>query len=74
MTAVARIEGFLLPQWIAAQGTLARLRAMRRVGRLIADGTLASEVGTIYPMGDFAAALRASVASARGGKVLLGFA
>lgn len=74
MTPAARLEGFLLPQWIAAQGPLARLRAMRRVGRLIAEGTLASDVGTIYPMSDFAAALRASVASARGGKVLLDFA
>jgi NADPH:quinone reductase len=73
MSPAARIEGFLLPQWIAGQGTVSRLRALRRVGRLIAAGTLASDAGTVYPMADFAAALRESMEPARGGKVLLSF-
>ena len=74
MLAAARVEGFLLPQWIAGRGLATRLHAARKVGKLIAEGTLASEVGTIYPMAEYAAALRESVKPARGGKVLLRFA
>ena len=50
MSPAARIEGFLLPQWIAGQSLLGRLRATRRFGRLIADGILSSEVGQTYPL------------------------
>lgn len=73
MSPAARIEGFLLPQWIAGQSMLGRMRAMRRVGRLIAEGTLSSEVGTIYPMADYAAALAEATRPARGGKAMLRF-
>jgi len=73
MLPAARIEGFMLPQWIAGRGLAARLHAARTVGKLIAEGTLASEVGAIYPMAEHAAALHESLRPARGGKVLLSF-
>lgn len=46
---------------------------MRRVGKLIADGTLSSEIDTAYPLESFRAALAASVKPGRGGKVMLRF-
>ncbi|MBK6288146.1 MAG: zinc-dependent alcohol dehydrogenase family protein [Pseudomonadales bacterium] len=73
MSPAARIEGFLLPQWIAGQSLLGRLRATRRVGRLIADGILSSEVGQTYPLEQFREALAQSTRPGRGGKVLLAF-
>lgn len=73
MTPAARLEGFLLPQWIAARSMFGRMQAMRAVGRLIADGTLASEVGTVFPLERFREALAESLRPARGGKVLLRF-
>jgi NADPH:quinone reductase-like Zn-dependent oxidoreductase len=73
MSPAARIEGFLLPQWIARQGMLGRLRAMRAVGRLIAEGVLGAEVGQVYAMDDYAAALAESVRPGRGGKAMLRF-
>jgi NADPH:quinone reductase len=73
MSPGACIEGFLLPQWIARQGMIGRLRAMRTVGRLIAAGVLASDVGQIYPMTEFHAALAESVRPGRGGKAMLRF-
>ena len=73
MSPAARIEGFLLPQWIAGQSLLGRLRATRQVGRLIAEGTLSSEVGRIYPLEQYLEALEQSTRPGRGGKVLLAF-
>jgi len=73
MTPCARIEGFILPQWIARQSLLGRLRAIRRVGRLIAAGTLSSEVGKVYPVEAYREALAESLRSARGGKAMLRF-
>jgi NADPH:quinone reductase len=74
MSPMARIEGFLLPQWIARQGMLGRIRAMRAVGRLIASGVLASDVGSVYPIEQYRAALAESQRAGRGGKALLSFA
>jgi NADPH:quinone reductase-like Zn-dependent oxidoreductase len=73
MAPAARIEGFMLPQWIARQSLLGRLRAMRAVGRLIAEGTLASEVGQVFAMADYREALAEAVRPGRGGKALLRF-
>ena len=73
MSPTACIEGFLLPQWIARQGLLGRLRAMRTVGRLIGAGVLASAVGQVYPITDYRAALAESVRPGRGGKAMLRF-
>ncbi|MBP8924481.1 MAG: zinc-dependent alcohol dehydrogenase family protein [Pseudomonadales bacterium] len=73
MSPAARIEGFLLPQWIVGQSLLGRLRATRQVGRLIAEGTLSSEVGRIYPLEQYLEALEQSTRPGRGGKVLLAF-
>lgn len=73
MAPAARIEGFMLPQWIARQSMPGRLRAMRAVGQRIADGTLASEVGRVFAMQDYREALAEAVRPGRGGKALLRF-
>jgi NADPH:quinone reductase-like Zn-dependent oxidoreductase len=73
MSPAARVEGFLLPQWIARQGLARRIRAMRLVGRLIASGVLASDVGRVFPIEDFRAALEEATRPGRGGKALLRF-
>jgi NADPH:quinone reductase-like Zn-dependent oxidoreductase len=71
MSPAARIEGFLLPQWIARQSMIGRLRAMRSVGQLIAAGVLSSDVGQVFAMEDFHAALAEAVRPGRGGKAML---
>jgi NADPH:quinone reductase-like Zn-dependent oxidoreductase len=73
MTPGARIEGFLLPQWIAGQSNIGRLIAVRSVGRLIAAGVLSSGVGQIYAMQDYRAALAEAQRPGRGGKAMLRF-
>jgi hypothetical protein len=72
MSPAARIEGFLLPQWIVGQSLLGRLRATRQVGRLIAEGTLSSRSGGSIRWSN-TEALEQSTRPGRGGKVLLAF-
>jgi len=74
MLAAARVEGFLLPQWIAGRGLATRLHAARTVGKLIAEGTLASEVGTIYSGKTTLGRCITRLYEPTGGKVLLRFA
>jgi len=45
-----------------------RIRAMRTVGRLIAEGVLASEPGRVFEPGDYLAALAEAERPGRGGK------
>ncbi len=68
-----RVDGFWLSDWINAQGLLAKMRLLRRVGRLLREGTLASPVGATYPLEQVREAVRAAEQPGRGGKVLLRF-
>jgi len=66
-----RIEGFWLANWARAQSILTMLRLFRQINRLLADGTLASEVAATYPMDKIKSAVQQADAPGKPGKVLL---
>lgn len=70
MMPLVRLEGFFLGNWLARQHPLKLLRILTAVRDLIAEGTLASEVGQRFALSDWRAALAAAEAPGRGGKVL----
>jgi len=71
MVGQKRVEGFWLSEWVRAQGKLTMLRLFRRIGRLVQDGVLTSEVGTTFALDDVRAAVRQAAQPGRQGKVLL---
>jgi NADPH:quinone reductase-like Zn-dependent oxidoreductase len=66
-----RVEGFWLSEWVRDQGVLTMLLLFRRIGRLMREGVLTTEVGNTYPLGDIQAAVRQADQPGRKGKVLL---
>ncbi len=66
-----RVEGFWLSEWVRDQGVLTMLLLFRRIGRLLREGVLSSEVGASFPLTDVRAAVRQAAAPGRQGKVLL---
>jgi NADPH:quinone reductase len=66
-----RVEGFWLSEWVRGQGVLRLLRLFRTIGRLMAEGTLTSEVGATFPLERVRDAVRQASAPGRRGKVLL---
>jgi NADPH:quinone reductase-like Zn-dependent oxidoreductase len=71
MTQGARVEGFWLSEWMSRQSLFARMRIVRRLGRLVGDGTLGTEIAATYPLTDFAAAVEAAQTPGRAGKVVM---
>jgi NADPH:quinone reductase-like Zn-dependent oxidoreductase len=71
MMPAARISGFLLPVWMAQQTPLKLLGMLRAVRRLTVEGMFHTEVGATYPLEQVHAAIEASLAPGRTGKVLL---
>ncbi len=71
ITGSKRVEGFWLADWVKAQRIPTLLRLFRRVGRLIADGTLRSDIAAEYPLDRVADAVRHATSGAKGGKVLV---
>jgi NADPH2:quinone reductase len=65
------VEGFWLSEWVREQGVLTMLLLFRRIGKLLREGTLTSEVGTSFPLAEVRAAVRQAAAPGRQGKVLL---
>jgi len=66
-----RVEGFWLSEWARGQGILTMLRLFRKIGRLMQEGTLTSEVGTTLPIERIQDAVRLANMPGRHGKVLL---
>jgi NADPH:quinone reductase-like Zn-dependent oxidoreductase len=66
-----RVEGFWLSEWMREAGTVAKLRLLRRVKRLLGDGVLGSEIGSTFPLDEVKAAVRQATTPGRLGKVLL---
>jgi NADPH:quinone reductase-like Zn-dependent oxidoreductase len=66
-----RVEGFWLSEWVRDRGVLTMLRLFRRIGRLMHEGVLTSEVGASFPLTEVRAAVRQAAAPGRQGKVLL---
>jgi NADPH:quinone reductase-like Zn-dependent oxidoreductase len=73
MVGQKRVEGFWLSEWVRDQGPLRLLGLFRRIGRLLRQGVLATEVGTSYPLDEVRAAVRQAATPGRQGKVLLRF-
>lgn len=71
MTPGATIEGFWLTNYLDGLGLLGKLRLIKKVGKLVSSGVLASDVGESFKLNDVRAAVEASEQKGRGGKVLL---
>ena len=71
MMPVARIEGFLLPNWMAQQSLLKLLGVLSAVKKLTVAGVFHTEVTERYPLEQAAAAVKAAVRPGRTGKVML---
>src|SRR5262249_55306537 len=52
------IEGFWLSEWSNKQNVLTMLGLFRRVGRLLREGVLTTEMGATFPMDQVQAAVR----------------
>jgi NADPH2:quinone reductase len=66
-----RVEGFWLSEWVRDQNMLTMLFLLKRLGKMIASGVLASESGTTFPLHAVREAVRQASAPGRKGKVLL---
>ena len=68
MTRQATVTGFWLGNFMQAQSLLFKLKLVRRLTRLILDGTLATQVGDTFRLDDIE---KAMATKARSGKTLL---
>ena len=66
-----KVEGFWLTDWVRAQNPLAMLALFRRIGQLLKQGVLTSDIAATYSMDQIAEAVRHVEQSGRTGKVLL---
>jgi NADPH:quinone reductase len=71
LTVGATLRGFWLGQWMKGQSLLGKLRIVRNVSRLVADGTLATVPGPQFLLAQIAEAVTAAEQTNRAGKVLL---
>ncbi|MDQ1346526.1 MAG: hypothetical protein QG586_2067, partial [Pseudomonadota bacterium] len=71
MMPAAQVSGFLLPVWMAQQSPLKLLGMLRAVRRLTVEGLFRTEVRETYPLEQVQAAIAASLAPGRTGKVML---
>jgi NADPH:quinone reductase-like Zn-dependent oxidoreductase len=69
MTPGASLEGFWLGNFMEKQPLLKKLSLVRTITKLILDGTLASEIGSVFPLNEIEKAIRAAETSS--GKTLL---
>jgi NADPH:quinone reductase-like Zn-dependent oxidoreductase len=66
-----RIEGFWLSEYVKSKGPLHMLGLFRRIGKLVGEGVLNSEVGATFPLDQVRAAVQQAATPGRNGKVLL---
>jgi NADPH:quinone reductase-like Zn-dependent oxidoreductase len=66
-----RVEGFWLSEWARDQGVVTMLVLFRRIGRLLREEVLTSEVGSTFRLEEIRAAVRQAAQPGRQGKVLL---
>ncbi len=70
MMPAARWDGFFLPAWLSLQPPLRLLGILRNVRRRVTSGVLTSEVGRVFELEDWGAALAAAQDIGRSGKVM----
>jgi NADPH:quinone reductase-like Zn-dependent oxidoreductase len=71
MVGQKRIEGFWLSEWVKGRNALKMLQLFRRVGRLMSQGILTSEIGATFSLEDIKPAVEQAAKPGRDGKVLL---
>jgi NADPH2:quinone reductase len=71
ISAAVTVEGFWLGHWAKGQSIPRLLGLFRQVRRMIAEGTLHSDIAATYPLDRVADAVRHATAAGKGGKVLL---
>lgn len=67
----ASVEGFWLGHYMLGLDVVSKIAMMRKVGKLIRKGILASQVGNTYSLDQIADAVDDSEKTGRGGKTLL---
>jgi NADPH2:quinone reductase len=72
MVGQKRVEGFWLSEWVRAQNIATMLLLFHRIGRLMRQGVLTTEVGGRFPLDQIRDAVRQAEMPGRQGKVLLG--
>jgi NADPH:quinone reductase-like Zn-dependent oxidoreductase len=65
------VEGFWLSEWVRKQRVWTMFGLLRRIGKLLDAGVLASEVGATFPLEQIQAAVQRVATPGRQGKVLL---
>ncbi len=65
------IEGFWLSDWVKSKSPLRMLRLLRKVGGLIKEGLLRTDVAAVYNLDQIKEAVQAAETPGRQGKVLL---
>ena len=73
LTSGKRVEGFWLGPWMERQSLLKKAALMRRLGKFVGDGTLATEGHRNFAPTDWKAALSAAEETRSGEKVLFRF-
>lgn len=71
MVGKKRVEGFWLSEWVRDQKPWTMLLLFRKIGKLLREGVLTSEVGKSFLLTDIHAAVRQAALPGRQGKVLL---
>jgi NADPH:quinone reductase-like Zn-dependent oxidoreductase len=71
MMPLARISGFLLPNWLTQQSLLKRIAVIRTVTSLTRKGMFHSEVTDRFPITEIQSAIAAARLPGRSGKVML---
>jgi NADPH:quinone reductase len=66
-----KVEGFWLTDWMRGRNPLTLLRLFRRIGQLLKQGVLTSDIAATYAMDQIAEAVRQVDQPGRQGKVLL---
>lgn len=66
-----KVEGFWLSEWMRDHGLLKKFLLLRRVGKLVREGVLGSDVGASFPLEQVHEAVRQAAQAGRSGKVLL---
>ncbi len=69
----AAVEGFWLGNFMHNRGLIGKLKLIKRITRLILDGTLASEIQATYGPEEIRTAVEAAEKTGRSGKTLLRF-
>lgn len=70
MTPMAKIEGFFLSNWMLQKSIVEKISIIRKVSKLVADGTLQSTVHKVFKLDEYEKAFETVKEAGNKGKVL----